>query len=78
MLTITADNLRDRIIAERQRLGLSQRDAAAAAQIAQPTWHQWERGTKTVALDTLRRMAAAVGIEVEGPVFVARKKTRRK
>lgn len=77
MRTLTPDQLRDEIIAARREQGIGQAQAATAAGISQPAWSYWERGQRDVAPATLIRMAAAVGIEVDGPVFIVRSGHRK-
>jgi len=61
-----------RIEAERKKAGLSQVAAAKAAGVNQGFWSHVVKGTRGVQLDTLKRMAEAVGLEVR--ITVKRKR----
>lgn len=48
----------------RLKAGITQAAAAQAAGISQPVWHHVEAGERSVAPDTIVRMAAAVGLRL--------------
>lgn len=58
-----ADTIGRRIAAARNRAGISQASAAAAAGIGQPYWADIEGGHKEPTLAVLRKIATALGCQ---------------
>lgn len=52
------------IRAARDKAGLTQSEAAKSAEISQGTWANAESGARTVAPETIVRMAKAVGLRL--------------
>jgi transcriptional regulator with XRE-family HTH domain len=53
-----------RVRAERLKAGLTQQDAAVRAKMEQRTWSLMENGRRAITLNTLPRVADALGIAV--------------
>jgi DNA-binding XRE family transcriptional regulator len=67
--TIALDLTPDQVIAWRERLHYSQRDAAHALGCSRDAWARWEKGTKQVPLYIALAMAAlAMGLRPYGEV----------
>lgn len=55
----------DRLIAERHNKGMTQKDLAKAANLAQPAIARLESKAATPQLDTLLKVAAALDFKIE-------------
>lgn len=63
---MTPDQIIGHLIRDaRRRKGIRQHQLAAAAGMQQNTVHQWEAGKRPISLDTLVRVAAALGVSPE-------------
>lgn len=62
-MTTTRDKIGEAIRAAREAAGLTQVAAAERAGLQQPDWSDYETGAQQPRIETLRRIAAALGVE---------------